>query len=82
MQRLAEKMGKGSKSYADTVNYIHTVLSFYQIRSSIHRSRDCSSMEKNEPIEFSHTAITEEGRPFVQLQIFNKRTIYDFCTMQ
>ena len=64
MSRLASKISEKSLgSYAETMNYIRTKVSFALLRSSILCLRGCRALRRSHPIEESWIgAIVQEGR--------------------
>ena len=64
MSRLEAKISKKSlESYAETMNYIRTKVSFALLRSSILCLRGCRALRRSHPIEESSIgAIVREGR--------------------
>ena len=63
MQRIAEKLSeKRHKSYAETINYIRTKISFALLRSAILCIRGCRLLRKTQFIDNSISAVEEERR--------------------
>ena len=63
IQRLAEKLSeKRQESYAESINYIRTKISFALLRSSILCIRGCRSLRKVQFIDNSISTTVEEGR--------------------